>query len=59
MNYTSLTETRREYISRQLLLHCSTYLHPCRRVGSMPTSLRATVSVREVQSLSLELTGQQ
>ncbi|NOX09923.1 MAG: hypothetical protein GXP22_10650 [Gammaproteobacteria bacterium] len=58
MNYAFLSETRREYIHRQLLLHCSTYLHPCRRVGSMPASMRATVSVREEQSLSLELTGQ-
>ncbi|NOX09099.1 MAG: hypothetical protein GXP22_06375 [Gammaproteobacteria bacterium] len=36
-NRSSLTETRREYI----------------HVGSMPASLRATVSVREEQFLSL------
>ncbi|NOX08944.1 MAG: hypothetical protein GXP22_05565 [Gammaproteobacteria bacterium] len=46
MNHASLPETRREYIRRQLLLHCSTYLHPCRRVGSTPASMRARVSGR-------------
>ncbi|NOX08228.1 MAG: hypothetical protein GXP22_01850 [Gammaproteobacteria bacterium] len=39
MHHSSLTETRREYI----------------RVGSMPASMRARVSVREEQFLSLEL----
>ncbi|NOX09461.1 MAG: TolC family protein [Gammaproteobacteria bacterium] len=43
MNCASLPETRREYIP----------------VGSTPASMRARVSDREAQSLSLELTGQQ
>ncbi|NOX08914.1 MAG: hypothetical protein GXP22_05405 [Gammaproteobacteria bacterium] len=59
MNRTSLSETRREYIRvgstpasfRQLLLRCST--------SCIHAVVRARVSDREAQSLSLGLTEQQ